>query len=134
MRIDEVTGDPQFDKMLKNIVKPGIIQRLKNLIRSRHDESKLDKKAYGLIARIHFALADRAQKKLETGSLTDSQEKAWIFLQSKHLRIGWFYQMMAEELDYNDSLAQFVQQNYNINPQVDLAKFWKIGKTDNEPR
>lgn len=132
MRIDEVTGDPQFDKMLKNIVKPGIIQRLKNLIRSRHDVSELDKRAYSMIAKIHFALAERAQKKLDSGGLTDGQKKAWVFLQNKHLRIGWFYQMMAEELDYNDSMAQFVQQNYNINPQVDLAKFWKIGKIDNE--
>lgn len=123
MRIDEITGDPQFDKMLKNIVKPGIIQRLKNLIRSRHDVSELDKKAYGLMSRIHFALAERAQKKLETESLTDSQEKAWIFLQSKHLRIGWFYEMLADERKYDSDFAQFVQQNYNINPQVDLEKF-----------
>ena len=134
MRIDEVTGDPEFDKMLKNIVKPGIIQRLKNLIRSRHDVSELDKKAYGLMARIHFALAERAQKKLETGSLTDSQEKAWIFLQSKHLRIGWFYEMLADKRKYDSDLAQFVQQNYNINPQVDLKSFWKSRKIDNETR
>ena len=134
MRIDEVTEDPKFDRMLKNMVKPGLIQRLKNLIRSRHDTSELDKKAYGLISKIHFAMADRAQKKIETGSLTDSQEKAWIFLQSKHLRIGWFYEMLADERKYNSDLAQFVQKNYNVNPQVDLAKFWKIGKIDDESR
>ena len=123
MRINEITEDPEFDKMLKSIVKPGLIQRLKNFIRSRNDVTDLDKRAYHLIAKIHFALAERAEKKLNSGGLTDSQQKAWIFLQSKHLRIGWFYEMLADERKYREEFAQFVQQNYNINPQIDLKKF-----------
>lgn len=128
MRIDEVTGDPEFDKMLKNIVKPGLFQRLKNFIRSRHDVTDLNKRAYHLFAKIHFALAERAEKKLDSGALNDSQQKAWIFLGSKHLRIGWFYEMLADERKYQEELAQFVQQNYNINPQVDLEKFLNSSK------
>ena len=42
--------------------------------------------------------------------------------------------MLADKRKYDSDLAQFVQQNYNINPQVDLKSFWKSRKIDNETR